>query len=86
MPFILKQDYIRVLQALVNGEAKASDLICVECGFKSPFDCTGAISILRRADAIDQAGHSRYRITEKGKAMLAEAGQSKIVFSPRVRQ
>jgi len=83
MTFTLKQEYLRVLQALADGEAKSSDKICVECGFRSPFKCTGAISVLRRADAIDQAGHSQYRITEKGKLMLSEAGQPRVSLSTR---
>lgn len=77
----LKEPYKRVLSALSSGQPKTSNELSMECGFESRFDGTGAISFLRRADAIDQAGHGKYRITDKGRIMLQ--GAAKVEISPR---
>lgn len=69
----LRQPYLKVLSALSGGQPKTSNELSMECGFESRLDCTGAISFLRRVDAIDQAGHGKYRITDKGKIMLQRA-------------
>ncbi len=72
MAFLLKQSYVKVLSTLRDGKPRNHDEICAESGLEG-FECTGAISILRRADAIDQAGHRRFVITEQGRLLLDTA-------------
>jgi hypothetical protein len=68
-----RESYRKVLVALSDGRPKTSNEICTEVGFDDRWACTGAISILRRMDAIDQAGHGKYRITDKGKMLLGQS-------------
>ena len=77
----LKEPYKKVLAALSSGEPKNGDELSTECGFLSRLDCTGAISLLRRLDAIEQAGHGKYRITDMGRIMLQ--GGARIELTPR---
>lgn len=79
----LKEPYRKVLAALGSGQPKTSNELRMECGFVSPFECTGAISLLRRLEAIDQAGRGRYKITDKGKVMLQ--GAARLEVSPRMK-
>lgn len=61
-----------MLVALNDGQPKTSNELAIECGFEDRWACTGAISVLRRMDAIDDAGHKKYKITEKGKLLLGQ--------------
>ncbi len=70
--FVLKTNYVKVLAALRSGTPKTSKEICQECNLDR-LDCSGAISILRRMEALAQAGDQRYRITERGIAMFDRA-------------
>jgi hypothetical protein len=68
-----RESYRKVLVALSDGRPKTSNEICTEVGFEDRWLCTGAISMLRRMDAIDQAGHGKYRITDTGKMLLGKS-------------
>lgn len=80
MQFVLKPSYERVLVALRDGQPKGHDDICLAAGLDD-FECTGAISILRRNKALAQAGDHQYRITEKGVHLLEHA--PKLVVNQR---
>jgi predicted transcriptional regulator len=80
MEFVLKPSYERVLVALRDGQPKDHDDICLAAGLED-FACTGAISVLRRAKALEQAGNHQYKITEKGKDLLERA--PRLVVNPR---
>ncbi len=68
-----RDSYRKVLVALSDGRPKTSNEIRTEVGFEDRWLCTGAISVLRRMDAIDQAGHGKYRITDTGKMLLGKS-------------
>lgn len=72
MVFGLKPSYEKVLVALRDGQSKDHDTICLDAGLDD-FECTGAISILRRNRALEQAGGRKYKITEKGLHLLESA-------------
>lgn len=65
----MKQSYIKVLEALRNGASKSSVELAQELSMER-FDVVGAISILRRNDALAQAGSGKYRITDRGIMLL----------------
>ena len=74
--FHLKPSYVAVLDTLKDGQPKTSVQICIDCGLER-MECTGAISILRRREAISQAeikaGIPKYKITDRGRLMLEQA-------------
>ena len=76
-----RESYRKVLVALNGGQPKTSNELAIECGFEDRWACTGAISVLRRMDAIDDAGHKRYKITDKGKLLLGDG--SKLALTQR---
>ncbi len=69
----LKEPYRKVLAALGNGEHKNLDEICRDCGFQSPIDCAGALSLLRRMRAIERDGRGKFLINDKGMLILQGA-------------
>jgi hypothetical protein len=69
MTFQMKPTYQKVLLTLRDGTPKDHNLICIDCGLDDD-ECTGAISRLRRVRALERTGDNRYRITEKGVALL----------------
>ena len=81
MPLLLKPSYVKVLLALRDGKPRNHDEICVEAGLEG-LECTGAISILRRDEDLEQAGDRRFRITEKGRMMLDTAPRIEVSRRP----
>ncbi|MDG6913695.1 MAG: hypothetical protein JRN34_05065 [Nitrososphaerota archaeon] len=79
----MKQSYTKVLEALLNGAAKSSVELARETQMER-FDVVGAISILRRNDALAQAGNGKYRITDRGIMLLGT--QPSVQVSPRSSQ
>ena len=79
----MKQSYTKVLEALRNGASKSSVELARELHMER-FDVVGAICILRRDDALAQAGDGKYRITDRGIMLLGT--QPSIQVSPRSPQ
>jgi predicted transcriptional regulator len=67
--FELRSNYIAVLESLRSGPPKTSAEISADTGIDM-LQVVGAISILRRTDAVAQAGNKKYRITDKGKSLF----------------
>ena len=67
--FELRSNYIAVLESLRSGTPKTSAEISADTGIDM-LQVVGAISILRRTDAVAQAGNKKYRITDKGKILF----------------